>query len=337
VSVRGAPGVGYEPAGVAAAEIAAAGLHGRGAGRAADRGFKWLALAAGLVVLAVLAGIAISTTQKAWPAFTHEGLSFVTDTTWDPAHDHFGAAALIYGTVVASFIAVLVAVPVSVGIALFTTEVAGRRLRGALTIVMDLLAAIPSVVFGLWGLQFLLPSVKTVYNSIADAVNGIPVLHTVFGHTGSGQSFMTAGLILALMITPIITSVTREVFLTVPRNDKDGALALGATRWEMIRGVVFPHSTGGMVGAVMLGLGRALGETIAVALLIGASVRVTANMFASGEGMASKIARSLNEAEGLHRPALIGLGVVLFLLTVLVNIGARQFVAAFERRAQGLA
>jgi phosphate transport system permease protein len=200
---------------------------------------------------------------------------------------------------------------------------------------MDLLAAVPSVVFGLWGFLVLRPQLKDVYNSIADLVHPIPVLNTIFGPSLSGQSFMTAGLIVALMITPIITSISREVFLTVPRNDKDGALALGATRWEMIKGVVLPHSSGGITGAVMLGLGRAMGETIAIALVIGASPQIVANVFAQGEAMPSVIARILNESSGEYQAALIGLGVALFVLTVGINMAARRLVSSFDRTMKG--
>jgi phosphate transport system permease protein len=306
---------------------------GRGAG--ADKAFRFVALMAGLTILFILGAIAISTTQKAWPAFATAGLSYIFSDNWDPNAAKFGALAFIYGTFVVSVIAVVIAVPVSVGIALFITEVAPRRLRSTITTVMDLLAAVPSVVFGLWGFLVLRPQLKDIYNSIADFVSPVPVLNTIFGPSLSGQSFMTAGLIVALMITPIITSISREVFLTVPRNDKDGALALGATRWEMIKGVVLPHSSGGITGAVMLGLGRAMGETIAIALVIGASPQIVANLFGQGEAMPSVIARNLNESSGDYQAALIGLGVALFVLTIGINIAARTLVTSFDRALKG--
>jgi phosphate transport system permease protein len=316
-----------------------ASLTGKGAGSAPDRAFRYLSLASGLGVLAILAGIAIATTQQAMPAFRAEGLHFVLSDEWRPSQGRFGALAIIYGTVVISVIALVVAVPVSIGIALFVTEVAPRRLRGWITTVIDLLAAVPSVVFGLWGFQVLRVNLPDVYDGFADLVRDlhIPLLPRLFEPGTTGLGFMTAGLVLALMITPIITSVTREVFLTVPRNDKDGALALGATRWEMIRGVVLPHSSGGMTGAVMLGLGRAMGETIAVALTIGASPQIVANLFGAGEAIPAAIARSLNEAPELFRSALIGLGVVLFVLTVVINMAARRAVVVVDRRLKGAA
>jgi phosphate transport system permease protein len=299
-----------------------------------DRLFRALTASAGLTVLVVLAAIVVSMTHEAWPAFRHEGLDYLTRSEWNPNTDSYGALAMIYGTVVVSAIAIVVAVPISLGIALFVTQVVTRRVRAWITTVLDVLAAVPSVVFGLWGFLILRPWLADVFNSIADAVSGIPVLRSILGHS-SGMSFMTAGLIVALMIVPIITSIMREVFGTVPSNDRNGALALGATRWEMIRGVVLPHSTGGMVGAVMLGLGRAMGETIAVALVIGASPQIVSNLFAQGEAMPSIIARNLNESAGLQTSALIGLGVTLLVLTVVVNIAAKQLVKRIDARTLG--
>jgi len=308
---------------------------GSGRGARGDRIFRGVAGMTGILILVVLAGIAISTTQHAWPAFSKVGLKYFFTTTWDPTHNKFGILDMVYGTLVVSAIALVVAVPVSISIALFVTEIAPRRVRAAVGLVMDVLAAVPSVVFGLWAVLVLSPHLRGIYNSIARATNGVPILGRIFGPSLSGRSFMTAGLILAVMITPIITSISREVLRTVPSNDRDGALALGATRWEAIRGVVLPHSLGGLVGASMLGLGRALGETIAVALVIGSSPQIVANLFAQGEAMPSIIANNLNEASGTHQAALIGLGVVLFVLTILVNIAARRFVSVFDRRIKG--
>ena len=305
---------------------------GHGAG--ADRAFRFSALGAGSIVLLVLAMIAIAMTAQEWPAWSELGASYFFGTEWIPSEGKYGILPLIYGTMVVSLIALVFAVPVSVGIALFVTELAPRRLRRPVITVIDILAAVPSVVFGLWAFYELLPTFQSVFNRIADAVSGIPVLSTIFGPS-TGSSFMSAGLILALMITPIITSVSREVFTTVPDNDKSGALALGATRWEMIRGVVFPHSSGGLTGAVMLGLGRAMGETVAVALIIGAVPRISANLFGVGETMPAQIFRQLSEAGALLRSALIGLGVVLLVLTVAINVAARRMVVVVDRRVKG--
>lgn len=307
-----------------------------GHGARADKVFRRVAMLAGATVLLILLLIAVTTTNQAWPAFSELGADYFLGTEWIPSEGLYGILPLVFGTVLVSLLAVLFAVPVSIGIALFITELAHRRVRGSITLVIDLLAAVPSVVFGLWAFYELIPVFQSVFNSISDAVSGIPVLNTLFGQS-SGFSFMSAALILALMIIPIITSVTREVFLTVPVNDKSGALALGATRWEMIKGVVIPHSSGGLTGAVMLGLGRAMGETVAVALVIGASPQISANLFGKGETMPGQILRSLSEAGGIYRSALIGLGVCLFVLTVLINMSARRMVVLVDRRIKGTA
>jgi phosphate transport system permease protein len=302
-------------------------------------------VAAGSLVLAILALITASLLSQAWPAFKEAGLDFVTSKTWipndpdgaGPLAPHFGALAFVYGTIVASAIALVLAVPVSIGIALFTTEVVHRRFRGLVITTIDLLAAIPSVVYGLWGVAVLAPNIAGAYDAIARWVDPVPVLSALFGEGGTGRSFMTAGIILAIMITPIITSVTREVLATVPSGEKAAALALGATRWEMIRGAVLPHSFGGMVGAVMLGLGRAMGETIAVALVIGSSPQVVANLFKSGDAIPSVIVNLFGESSGTFRSALIGLGVILFVMTIVVNVSARAIVQRAEVRLRGAA
>jgi phosphate transport system permease protein len=303
-----------------------------------DRGdllFRLLALSGGLVVLAVLGLIAVSTTREAWPAFRAEGIGFVTTDDWVPAEGRFGALAFIYGTMLVSLIAVALAVPVSVGIALFATEAAPARLRRPVVYLVDLLAAIPSVVYGLWGVLVLAPALQPVFDSIGGAVEGWPVLGTLFGEGSSGRSFLTAGMILAIMITPIITSLSREVVATVPASQREAAYGMGATRWEMIRSAVLPWSRAGIVGAVMLGLGRAMGETIAVALVVGSSAQITLDLFAPGDTMAAVIANQFGEASGTHRAALIGLGVVLFVVTIAVNVVARAIVGQMDRRVRG--
>jgi phosphate transport system permease protein len=300
----------------------------RPAGRGSDSAFRYVAFGAGLLVFVVLALIAWSTTKEAWPAFRYEGLSFFTSKTWDPAHLKFGSLAFIYGTAISSVIALIFGVPISLGIALFVTEVAPQWLRRPVTYIVDLLATIPSVVYGLWGFLVLAPAIRGFYQNLADFFSGVPVLGLVFsGNPVAGRSFMTAGLILAVMIVPIVTSITREIFATVPREQKEAAYGLGATRWEMIRGAVLPHSRSGIVAGVMIGLGRALGETIAVALVIGSSAQITARMFSAGDSMAEVIALQFSEAAGTHRAALIGLGVSLFVVTILVNMLARWVVS----------
>ena len=283
----------------------------------------------------ILVLIAVSTSQQASSWFSSQGLKIFSN-NWNPAANQFGALPFIYGTAITGVIALVMAVPVSVGIALLLTEVVPYRWSRPIVYVVDLLAVVPSVVWGLWGILVFAPWLQKIYTDIAGGVNGVPVLGPLFGQPVSGASFFTAGIILAFMITPIVTSLSREVIATVPAIDKEGAYALGATRWEMIRGAVWPHSQAGVVGAVLLGLGRAMGETIAVALVIGDSVEVTPHLFYSGHSIAAIIALQFGEANGGEfRSALIGLGLFLFVLTILVNLVARWFVDRSARRARG--
>jgi len=300
-----------------------------------DRLFAIAAAAAGLLVLVILVLIALSTGNEARPWFEAEGLSGILSNNWDPAFGHYGALAFIYGTLITSAIALVIAVPLSLGIALLVSEVVPRRVAQPIVWLIDLLAAVPSVGFGLWGILGFAPWIAPHYKGIAEAVDGIPVLGTLFGAPTSGLSFFTAGMILAVMIVPIVTSLSREVIATTPAIDREAAFALGATRLEMITGAVWPHSKGGIVGAVMLGLGRAMGETIAAALVIGSSAQITAHLFSSGDSMPAVIANQFGEASGLQRSALIGLGVVLFLITIVVNIAARAVVQRSMARSRG--
>ena len=299
-----------------------------------DRGFQILALASGLLVLVILVLIAVSTSQQASSWFSTEGLKIFSN-NWDPATNHFGALAFIYGTAITGIIALVMAVPVSVGIALLLTEVVPYRWSRPIVYVIDLLAVVPSVVWGLWGILIFATWIQHIYSSIGSGVSGIPVLDSLFGAPTSGASFFTAGIILAFMITPIVTSLSREVIATVPTMDREGAYALGATRLEMIRGVVIPHSQGGIVGAVLLGLGRAMGETIAAALVIGSSPEITSHLFATGYNMPSVIANQFGEATGLQRSGLMGIGVLLFAFTIIINVIARGVVERSARKKRG--
>ncbi len=301
-------------------------------GRLTDHVFRWVAFASGLLVLVILGLIAYSMTKESWPWFKSQGLGVFED-NWDPANGQFGAGAMIYGTFLVGVIALLLSVPISVGIALFVTETAPKWLRRPIIYTVDLLAAIPSVVFGLWGLFVLTKPLADIYASISDATSGIPIIGSLTADPSvTGLSYMTAGIIVAIMITPIITSLTREVFATTPLSLKEAAYGMGATRWEMIRGAVFPHSRGGVVSAVMIGLGRAIGETIAVALLIGSSQHISEHIFGPGDTLASLIANQFGEAAGEYRAALIGMGVILLVLTVVVGMLARGMVNRYDRR-----
>jgi len=299
-----------------------------------DRTFAILALASGLLVLVILVLIAVTTTKQSASWFSTEGLKIFTN-NWNPAANQFGALAFIYGTVITGVIALIMAVPVSVGIALLLTEVVPQRRARPIVYVVDLLAVVPSVVWGLWGILVFAPWLQHIYTDIASGVKGVPVLDALFGQPVSGASFFTAGIILAFMITPIVTSLSREVIATVPAIDREGAYALGATRWEMIRGAVLPHSQGGIVGAVLLGLGRAMGETIAVALVIGSSATITSHLFAPGYNMPAVIANQFGEATGVFRAGLMGIGVLLFVFTIIINVIARGIVERNARRKRG--
>jgi phosphate transport system permease protein len=277
-----------------------------------DRAFAATTAGAAALVLLVLALIAFSTTRHALPVFREMGPRFFTTSRWSPAEPIFGALAFIWGTVFTSAIAIVIAVPISLGVALFMTQVAPPRLAKPLVSLIDLLAGIPSVVFGLWGVLVLSP------------------------HFNLGRSFLTAGIILAIMIIPIITSLSREVIDTTPVSDKEGALAMGATRWEMITATVLPHSAHGIVGAVMLGLGRAMGETIAAALVIGSALgQITLNAFAPGNSMPAVIANEWGEAHELHKAALIALAVTLFVMTIIINLIATTIVERSLKEARG--
>jgi phosphate transport system permease protein len=303
-----------------------------------DRGFQLLALLSGLLVLIILVAIAVSTAQQSTTWFSTAGFKGIFSTDWDQVNNKFGAMTFVFGTAITSLIGIIIAFPVSVGIALLLNEVVPRRLANPIIYVIDLLAVVPSVVWGLWGIIVLAPWLNNhIYPSIASGVNGIPVLDTLFGGSNiSGESLMTAGLILAVMIIPIITSLSREVIATVPDMDRQGAYALGATRWEMIRGAVWPHSQAGVTGAALVGLGRAMGETIAVALVVGNVPQVTAHLFYGGDTIPSVIANQFGEATvGEFRAALIGLGLILFVLTIIVNLVARAIVERNARKMRG--
>jgi phosphate transport system permease protein len=294
--------------------------------RSADTLFRFAAAACASVVLILLAGMLVRTTWSATPAFRHAGIGFVTQNDWYPTAGHFGALSLIFGTLLTSVIALVIAVPVALLIALYVSEVAPPRLGAALGSVVDLLAAVPSVVYGLWGVFVLVPFLtQYVWQPLSRNLAFIPL----FSQFSSGRDFATAGLILALMITPIISAICREVFRTVPADERESALALGATQWEMIRLAVLPRSRSGVIAAVMLGFGRAVGETIAVAYLIGGFPnKITDHLFQQGTTIAATIALQFNEAASvpLFKSALIGLGVVLFVITLLINMAARLII-----------
>jgi phosphate transport system permease protein len=308
----------------------------RGPPSVTDRIFGGLAMSSASLVLVILGLVLLVVTHRAWGVLSVQGLEFFTSSRWAPAEQAYGALALVWGTLITATIAVLLSVPVSVGIALYVTQIAPPWMKKPVVQIMDLLAGVPSVVFGLWGLQFLAPHMVPIYDAVHRVFSLVPGLGQILGvPSQTGRSFFTAGIILAVMITPIITSLAREVVETTPPMEREGALALGATRWEMISGVVLPHSLGGLVGAIMLGLGRALGETIAVALVIGSAAQLTLNVFAAGDAMPAVIVNQWGEADEMHKSALIALAFTLFIMTVIVNMTADSAVIRFMRHARG--
>jgi phosphate ABC transporter permease protein PstC len=293
--------------------------------RLPDRALRWVltGLAGGILVL--IAFFFIRLIVEANPALSKFGvLQFAFDNNWDVSRSIYGALPLVAGTLITAAIALLIGVPVAVATALYLTELCPRRLRAPLTIMVELLAAVPSVVYGLWGVFVLIPRLKPAEEWFGRTFDFLPFV----GPGVAGPNYFIAGLILAIMILPIVSAISREVIATVPVQDKEAALALGATRWEMIRIAVLPYSRPGITGAAMLGLGRAIGETIAVTLVIGNAPQIGHTIFSQGYTLAAVIANEFGEAANnpLHRAALIAAGLVLFVLTLLVNIAARAFV-----------
>jgi phosphate transport system permease protein len=283
-----------------------------------DLTFRAILSALTLGVTAVLGVMMVESFISASPVYQKFGIiGFVTGSTWAPSFTVYGAWAFIYGTFLTSFLALLIAVPVSVLIALLLTELAPARLRAPLGIAVDLLAAVPSVVYGLWGLLVLVPAMRPLEQGIAATLGRVVPF---FGPPTPGSSYFAAGVILAVMIVPIVSAVTREVFASTPRLQREAVLALGGTRWDVARTVTLPIGRAGLLAAVVLGLGRAMGETIAVTMVIGNSDNIGKSIFSPGFTLASVIANEFNEAtETLHPEALIALGTVLLVMSVIVN------------------
>ncbi len=306
-------------------------LEGRSAG---DRVYRAAITAAALCIPALLLLIAVAVVVAGWPALSRFGMGFLTGSEWDAVHGQFGAAPAIYGTLVSSAISLVLAAPLALGVAIFLSEFAPPKLRQPVAFLVDLLAAVPSVVYGLWGVFFLIPLLREkVMPFLADTLHlgGTPL----FSGPAYGPSMLAAGLVLAIMVLPYISAVSREVLLAVPRAQREAALALGATRWEMIRDAVIPYARSGILGGVILWLGRALGETMAVTMVIGNRHEIAASLFAPGYTMASLIANEFSEAtDDVHLSALMALGAVLFAVTLIVNAIARWLVWRVGRDAR---
>ena len=301
----------------------------------ADRLYAATITVFALCVPVLLVALIIEVGAAGWPAFKRFGIGFLFSSGWDPVREQFGVAPAIVGTLVTSVIALVIATPLAIGVAIYVVEFAPRWLRQPISFLVDLLAAIPSVVYGLWGIFVLVPVMRTyVMPFLRDTMH----LGATPFFTGPayGPSILTAGVILSIMALPYISSVSREVLMAVPRTQREAALALGATRWEAIRGAVLPFARTGIIGGIILGLGRALGETMAVTLVIGNRHELAASLFAPGYSIASLIANEFTEASGdLHLSALMAAGFVLFVITLIVNAIARWLVWQMGDRVRG--
>lgn len=303
--------------------------------RYGDRVYSAVITAFAVLIPLLLLLIAISIGIAAWPALSQFGVSFITKSEWNVEAGQFGAAPAIYGTLVSSAIALIIATPLALGVSIFLSEIAPRWLRQPVGFLVDILAAIPSVVYGLWGVFVLIPILRNPVGPFLSETLGLGNT-PLFSGPNYGYSMLAAGIILAIMILPFISAVTREVLLAVPRSQREAALALGATRWEMIRDAVIPYARSGIIGGIILGLGRALGETMAVTMLIGNRPEISASLFAPGYTMASLIANEFSEATSdMHVSALMAVGAVLFAVTLIVNAIARWLVWRVTRESRG--
>ncbi|WP_293400031.1 phosphate ABC transporter permease subunit PstC [Polaromonas sp.] len=303
----------------------------------ADRLFGWAAQGAALLTLGLLIGILVSLVIGAWPAISKYGLGFLTSTTWDPVKNEYGGLVMIYGTLATSIIALVIAVPVSFGIALFLTELSPAWLKRPLGTAIELLAAVPSIVYGMWGLLVFGPILATyVQQPLQSLFKGVPYLGALVSGPPVGIGILSAGIILAIMIIPFIASVMRDVFEVTPVLLKESAYGLGSTTWEVVSKVVLPYTKAGVIGGIMLGLGRALGETMAVTFVIGNFNQLDSlSLFQAANSITSALANEFAEAgEGLHQAALIYLGLVLFFITFVV-LSLSKLLLAQLRKSEG--
>ena len=306
-------------------------------GPLADQVFGWLAKSAALLTMGLLAAILLSLVISAWPAIHKYGLSFLTSTVWDPVREDFGGLVMIYGTVMTSLVALVIAVPVSFGIALFLTELSPAWLKRPLGTAIELLAAVPSIVYGMWGLLVFGPVLATyVQIPLQSAFDGVPYLGAFVSGPPVGIGILSAGIILAIMIIPFISAVMRDVFDVTPPLLKESAYGLGATTWEVVTRVVLPYTKTGVIGGIMLGLGRAIGETMAVTFVIGNFNQLDSlSLFQAANSITSALANEFAEAgEGLHQAALMYLGLVLFFITFVI-LSLSKVLLAQLRKGEG--
>jgi len=306
---------------------------------AGDKRFRGVTLLASVLVLAIFVGIMVSLTWGSMPSIRAFGFNFLATEAWNPVTEKFGALASIYGTLVTSLIAMLVAVPVGIGIAVFLTEICPRPLRRPIGIAIELLAGIPSIIYGIWGLFVFAPEFQmTVQPWLIDLFGDVPILQDLFAGPPYGIGIFTSSFILSIMILPFISAVTRDVFDTVPATLKESAYAMGCTTWEVVWRVVLPFARSGVVGGAMLALGRALGETMAVTFVIGNAHYIHASLFSPGTSISATIANEFTEAVGqIYMASLIELGLILFFITSVVLAIAQLMLYALERRAGGVA
>jgi len=302
--------------------------------RLGDLGFRVLTRTAAIAVLIILGAVILSLIQGSVPALRAFGLNFLIEERWNPVTERFGALAPIYGTLVTAFISMLIAVPVGLMIAVFLTELCPMWLRRPIGIAIELLAGIPSIIYGIWGLFMFAPFLQQTLQPFLIAVFGdIPVLSSLFAGPPYGIGVLTAALVLAIMVLPFITSISRDVFESVPPVLKEAAYGIGCTTWEVVRHVVLPYARVGVIGGIMLGLGRALGETMAVTFVIGNAHRVSASLLAPGTTISATIANEFTEAVGdLYTSSLIALGLILFVITFIVLAAARFMLLQIESR-----
>jgi phosphate transport system permease protein len=302
--------------------------------RLTDTVFRWLTRLSAIAVLALLGGVIIALVEGSMMALRQFGFSFLIEEHWNPVTEQFGAIAPIYGTVLTSLIAMVIAVPVGLMIAFFLTELCPMFLRRPIGIAIELLAGIPSIIYGIWGLFVFAPFLqRTLQPFLIDLFGPIPLLSSVFAGPPYGIGMLTAGLILAIMVLPFITSISRDVFDAVPPVLKEAAYGLGCTKWEVFRKVVLPYTRVGVIGGVMLGLGRALGETMAITFVIGNAHRISSSILAPGTTISATIANEFTEAVGdLYTSSLIALGLILFFITFIVLAIARYLLLRIERR-----
>ena len=303
--------------------------------RLGERMFRGATLTAAVLVLVLLGGVTIALLKGAWPALSHFKLEFLTRQIWNPVTEKFGALAPIYGTLVTSLIAMAVAIPLSFGISIFLTELCPAWLKRPVGVAVELLAAVPSIIFGIWGMFVFAPVLQRhVQPWLIDHLGPLPGVGLLFQGPPFGIGILTASLVLAIMVLPFIASVMRDVFETIPDVLRESAYGLGATTWEVIWKVVLPYSRTGVVGGIMLGLGRALGETMAVTFVIGNAHRVSSSLLAPGTTISASIANEFTEAVGdLYTSSLIALGVLLFLITFVVISVARLMLRRLDRKA----